>query len=122
LLITERVGTTAPGGKTNVKETRDSDEEKTALPLFPSGGYATVKRRGNPNWGKLDSGPAVPTVTEFEKAADEHKLTPEQYLQSSELREWARRNKNSKYIPEPLLEGGSRLRHRTIKSVLQEDK
>ena len=43
-------------------------------------------------------------VTEFEKAVDEYKLTPDQYLQSSELREWARRNKNSKFIPEALLE------------------
>ena len=32
------------------------------------------------------------------------KLTPDQYIRSTRLREWARRNKNSKYIPEPLLE------------------
>jgi hypothetical protein len=42
-----------------------------------------AKRRGNPNWGKPEPiGPITPT----------------------RLREWARRNKNSKYIPEPLLE------------------
>ena len=29
---------------------------------------------------------------------------PDQYLRSTRLREWARRNKNSKYIPEALLE------------------
>ncbi len=63
-----------------------------------------MKRRGNPNWGKPDWGPVVPVVTEFEKTVEEYKLTPDQYLQSSQLREWARRNKNSKYIPEPLLE------------------
>ncbi len=34
----------------------------------------------------------------------EYKLSPDQYLRSTRLREWARRNKNSKYIPEPLLE------------------
>lgn len=62
-----------------------------------------MKRRGNPNWGKAESGPVVPVVTEFEKAADEYKLTPDQYLQSAELREWARRNKKYKFIPEPLL-------------------
>lgn len=49
------------------------------------------------------SGPVVPVLTEFEKTADEYELTPDQYLQSSELREWARRNPNSKFIPEALL-------------------
>ena len=34
----------------------------------------------------------------------DHKLTPDQYIRSTRLREWARRNKNSKYIPEALLE------------------
>ena len=49
-------------------------------------------------------GPVVPTITEFEQVVREYKLTPDQYLRSTRLREWARRNKNSKYIPEPLLE------------------
>jgi hypothetical protein len=34
----------------------------------------------------------------------EFKLSPDQYIRSTRLREWARRNKNSKYIPEALLE------------------
>jgi predicted metal-binding protein len=52
-----------------------------------------AKRRGNPNWGKPEPiGPVVPTVTSFEQIVKEFK------------REWARRNKNSKYIPEALLE------------------
>ena len=64
-----------------------------------------AKRRGNPNWGKPEPiGPVIPTVTEFEQVVREYKLTPDQYLRSTRLREWARRNKNSKYIPEPLLE------------------
>ena len=64
-----------------------------------------AKRRGNPNWGKpRPSGPVTPTVTEFEQVVREYKLSPDQYLRSTRLREWARRNKNSKYIPEPLLE------------------
>jgi len=62
------------------------------------------RRRGNPNWGKPElGGPIVPVITEFEKAASTYKLSPEQYVQSAELREWARRNKNSKFIPEALL-------------------
>jgi len=39
-----------------------------------------------------------------EQAVKEFKLSPDQYQRSIRLREWARRNKNSKYIPEPLLE------------------
>jgi hypothetical protein len=46
----------------------------------------------------------TPTITEFEQVVREFKLQPDQYLRSTRLREWARRNKNSKYIPEPLLE------------------
>ena len=64
-----------------------------------------AKRRGNPNWGKPEPiGPVVPTVTSFEQIVKEYKLTPDQYIRSTRLREWARRNKNSKYIPEALLE------------------
>jgi hypothetical protein len=63
-----------------------------------------MKRRGNPNWGNPQLiGPVVPVITEFEKTASEYNLTPDQYLQSSQLREWARRNRNSKFVPEPLL-------------------
>jgi hypothetical protein len=46
----------------------------------------------------------IPVVTSFEQAVKEFKLAPEQYQRSTRLREWARRNKNSKYIPEPLLQ------------------
>ena len=64
-----------------------------------------AKRRGNPNWGKPEPiGPIVPTVTSFEQAVKEYKLQPDQYIRSLRLREWARKNKNSKYIPEPLLQ------------------
>src|ERR1700745_1030566 len=64
-----------------------------------------AKRRGNPNWGKPEPiGPVVPTVTSFEQVVKEFKLPPDQYVRSTRLREWARRNKNSKYIPEALLE------------------
>jgi hypothetical protein len=64
-----------------------------------------AKRRGNPNWGKPDLvGPVFPTITEFEKAIHDFKLQPDQFIRSTRLREWARHNKKSKYIPEPLLE------------------
>jgi len=64
----------------------------------------SMGRRGNPNWGKpVPFGPVVPTVTSFEEAVKELELQPNQYLHSTRLREWALRNKNSKFIPESLL-------------------
>ena len=59
-----------------------------------------AKRRGNPNWGKPEPiGPVVPTITEFEQVVKEFKLAPDQYLRSTRLREWARKNKNSNTSP-----------------------
>ena len=64
-----------------------------------------AKRRGNPNWGKPEpSGQLAPTITEFEQIVRKFNLQPDQYIRSIRLREWARSKKNSKYVPEPLLE------------------
>ncbi|WP_158790363.1 hypothetical protein [Granulicella sp. L60] len=64
-----------------------------------------AKRRGNPNWGKADQqGPVVIVPSSFEQIVEEFGLTPAQYISSARLREWARLNKNSKYVPEMLLE------------------
>jgi hypothetical protein len=64
-----------------------------------------AKRRGNPNWGKAEGpGPLVISPTSFERAVEEFRLTPDQFVDSARLREWARSNKNSKYVPETLLE------------------
>lgn len=46
----------------------------------------------------------APTITKFEQVVLDFKLQPDQYIRSARLREWVSRNKNSKYIPEPLLE------------------
>ncbi len=85
-------------------QTQYSLEDSGLIPL-KKGTFFMAKRRGNPNWGKPEPiGPITPTITEFEQVVHEYKLSPDQYLRSTRLREWARRNKNSKYIPEPLLE------------------
>ena len=61
-------------------------------------------RRGNPDWGKPQAlGPVVVVPTSFEQAVEELSLSPDQYVDSARLREWARSNKNSKYVPEALL-------------------
>lgn len=63
------------------------------------------KRRGNPNWGKPELyTPSAPTVTAFEKVVQELKLKPDQYLSSSQLRVWVMQHKNSRFVPEALLE------------------
>ena len=63
-----------------------------------------AKRRGNPNWGKPEMmSPVVPTATEFQRVASDFNLQPDEYINSTQLREWASRNKNSKFIPETLL-------------------
>ncbi len=46
----------------------------------------------------------VPSVSSFEEAVKEFKLQPDQYVHSQRLREWAWQNKNSKFIPEALLQ------------------
>jgi hypothetical protein len=60
-------------------------------------------RRGNPNWGKPEIF-VPPIITEFERVTRELNLQPDQYMRSTHLREWARRNKNSTFIPESLLQ------------------
>ena len=61
-------------------------------------------RRGNPNWGKpVPFGLMVHSVSSFEEAVKKLRLKPDQYVHSERLREWAQRNKNSKFIPESLL-------------------
>lgn len=64
-----------------------------------------AKRRGNPNWGKpiLDDLPIIPSRFELQVKqlglADE----PEQWAGSVELREWAKANRHSYFVPEKLL-------------------
>jgi hypothetical protein len=43
-------------------------------------------------------------LSAFEEAVKELKLQPDQYVHSKRLREWAWRNKNSKFVPESLLQ------------------
>ena len=64
-----------------------------------------ARHRGNPHWGKPAAiEPVSSSPTSFELIVQELDLAPDQYIDSDRLREWARSNKNSKYIPEVLLE------------------
>jgi len=59
-----------------------------------------AKKRGNPNWGKPDA-PVVPTS--FEEVVRKLRLSPADYEGSLQLKQWARKNKDQKYIPDDLL-------------------
>ena len=61
-----------------------------------------TKRRGNPNWGK----PELITpggLSAFDSLARSLKLSPEEYEGSIALKDWARQNKDQKYVPLELL-------------------
>jgi hypothetical protein len=63
----------------------------------------TVKRRGNPNWGK-----ATPFVvagpSSFESVVKTLGLSPRQYEGSASLKTWVLKNKHNKYVPQDLLQ------------------
>jgi len=46
---------------------------------------------------------APPVSTQFERMVESLRLKPHEYLHSSSLREWVRRNKDDRYVPSELL-------------------
>jgi len=62
-----------------------------------------LRNKGNPNWGKATGGiPNMPTS--FEAMVRQLKLSEEDYRSSIPLKEWAQKHKDSKYVPQDLLE------------------
>jgi hypothetical protein len=59
--------------------------------------------KGNPNWGKPCADIPI-TPTSFEEMVGRLKLSEKEYRSSIPLREWAQKNKDSKYVPQYLLE------------------
>jgi hypothetical protein len=62
-----------------------------------------LRSKGNPNWGK-SCGDIPNTPTSFEEMVRRLKLSEKEYLNSIQLKKWAQRNKDSKYVPQDLLE------------------
>lgn len=64
-----------------------------------------TNKRGNPNWckPKLHIVPYT-GATSFEEIAKKLCLSPQQYGDSVQLRDWAQKNKDHKYVPSNLLE------------------
>ena len=64
-----------------------------------------AKKRGNPNWGKPELNPAPYTgATSFEEVVKKLRLSPPEYGNSAQLKDWVRKNKDQKYVPSSLLE------------------
>ena len=60
-------------------------------------------KRGNPNWGNPDQSDTPVVPTSFEKVVKKLRLSPADCEGSVQLKEWARKNKDQKYIPDDLL-------------------
>jgi hypothetical protein len=61
------------------------------------------KRRGNPRWAENMLKSLLPTISEFERVAARLRLEPDEYVDSQELRAWAEKNKDARFVPEQLL-------------------
>lgn len=61
-------------------------------------------KRGNPNWTNPGRINWVPATNSFEERVAILNLAPEEYVNSRELKEWARKHKDQKYVPTELLE------------------
>ena len=66
-------------------------------------GSQSARAPGNRAWCSGIIGPVQPTVSEFERVAERLRLQPHEYVGSDELREWAERNKDARFVPERLL-------------------
>jgi hypothetical protein len=64
-----------------------------------------AKKRGNPNWGKPDMNIGPYTgATSFEEIVKKLQLSPNEYVNSQQLKDWVQRNKDQKYVPSNLLQ------------------
>jgi hypothetical protein len=64
-----------------------------------------AKKRGNPNWGKPEVNTAPYTgMSSFEEVVKTLRLSPSEYEGSTHLQDWARKNKDQKYVPSNLLQ------------------
>jgi len=61
------------------------------------------RTKGNQNWGK-PCGDLPNTPTSFDEMVRQLKLSEKEYRSSIPLKKWAQKNKDSKYVPQELLE------------------
>ena len=61
------------------------------------------KQRGNPNWF-LPPIAYSPVVSAFELQTQKLGLSPDEFIGSEALKEWARKNKDHRFVPADLLQ------------------
>jgi hypothetical protein len=63
------------------------------------------KKRGNPTWGKAEGNPLpYAGMSSFEEVVKKLRLSPTEYESSIDLKQWAQKNKDLKYVPSHLLQ------------------
>jgi hypothetical protein len=62
-----------------------------------------LRNKGNSNWGKT-RGDVPNTPSSFEQMARRLNLSEGQYRGSTALKQWAQKHKDSKYVPQDLLD------------------
>ena len=62
-----------------------------------------LQNKGNQNWGK-SCGDIPNTPTSFEEMVRRLNLSEKEYRSSVPLKEWAQKHKDSKYVPQDLLD------------------
>ena len=63
----------------------------------------SLRNQRDSNWGK-PYGDTPVTTTSFEEMVGRLKLSEKEYQSSIPLRQWAQKHKDSKYVPQDLLE------------------
>ena len=63
----------------------------------------SLRNQRNSNWGQ-PYGDTPITTTSFEEMVRRLKLSEKEYQSSIPLRQWAQKHKDSKYVPQDLLE------------------
>jgi hypothetical protein len=62
------------------------------------------KKRTTSNWGKGSFNGDVPSgPSSFEEVVERLRLTPDEYENSNQLKDWVKKNKGQKYVPPNLL-------------------
>lgn len=62
-----------------------------------------MRNQRNSNWGQA-YGPSPITSSSFEEIVKQLKLAEKEYKNSIALKQWAQKHKDSKYVPQDLLE------------------
>ncbi|HST11926.1 MAG TPA: hypothetical protein VLL05_16230 [Terriglobales bacterium] len=63
-----------------------------------------AKKRGNPKWVKPEVSVPYTGASSFEEVVRRLRLSPAEYEDSMQLKDWVEKNKDQKYVPSNLLQ------------------